>query len=42
MLDLGLERAPDPSFTNEEMQRIAFAAKMAALKALNARKHGAR
>lgn len=34
MLDLGLEAVPDPSFTNDEMQQIAFAAKMAALKAL--------
>lgn len=41
MLDLGLEKLPDPSFTNDEMQRIAFAAKMAALKALSARKRGA-
>jgi len=42
MLDLGLEQMPNPEFTGEEMQRIAFAAKMAALKALSARKRGAR
>ncbi len=37
MLDLGLEQVPDPAFTNDEMQRIAFAAKIAALKALRSR-----
>ena len=42
MLDLGLEQVPDPELTGEEMQRIAFAAKMAALKVLSARKRGGR
>jgi hypothetical protein len=42
MLDLGLEQVPDPEFTGEEMQRIAFAAKMAALKVLSTRKRGGR
>lgn len=37
MLDLGLEAAPDPELTSEEMQQVAFAAKMAALKALSRR-----
>ena len=36
--DLGLVRVPDPPFTNEEMQAITFAAKMAALKCLSHRK----
>lgn len=35
---LGLDRAPDPGFTKSEMQDITFAAKMAALKCLRARK----
>ena len=39
MVDLGLDRAPSPSFTNQEMQQIAFAAKMAALKCLQDRKN---
>lgn len=34
MLDLGLEQAPDPELTGDEMQQVAFAAKMAVLKAL--------
>lgn len=38
MLDLGLESNPDPEFTREEMQSVAFAAKMAALKALAKRR----
>lgn len=38
MLDLGLESTPDPEFTREEMQAVAYAAKMAALKALRLRK----
>lgn len=37
MLDLGLESNPNPELTREEMQRVAFAAKIAALKALAAR-----
>lgn len=37
MLDLGLESNPSPELTRDEMQRVAFAAKMAALKALRAR-----
>lgn len=37
MLDLGLETAPVPPLSDEEMQRVAFAAKMAALKALRSR-----
>lgn len=37
MLDLGLEQAPDPELTSDEMQRVAFAAKIAALKALGRR-----
>lgn len=37
MLDLGLEAAPDPELTADEMQRVAFAAKIAALKALGTR-----
>lgn len=35
---LGLDCAPDPGFTNDEMQSITFAAKMAALKCLRQRK----
>jgi len=35
---LGLDRAPDPGFTEAEMQDITFAAKMAALKCLRVRK----
>lgn len=35
--NLGLDRAPDPGFTDNEMQQIAFAAKMAALKCLRLR-----
>ena len=34
---LGLDRCPDPGFTEAEMQSIAYAAKMAALKCLRAR-----
>ncbi len=34
---LGLDKCPDPGFTEEEMQSIAYAAKMAALKCLTAR-----
>jgi hypothetical protein len=34
---LGLDRCPDPGFTPEEMQSIAYAAKMAALKCLRLR-----
>lgn len=34
MLDLGLEMNPEPDLSNEEMQSVALAAKMAALKAL--------
>ncbi len=37
MLDLGLESAPEPPFTRDEMQLVAYAAKMAALKALRTR-----
>lgn len=37
MLDLGLESAPDPELTRDEMQQIAFAAKIAALKILGRR-----
>ena len=37
MLDLGLEQAPDPELTSDEMQQVAFAAKMAALRALGRR-----
>lgn len=37
MLDLGLEQAPDPELTRDEMQRVAFAAKVAALKVLGKR-----
>ncbi len=37
ILDLGLERAPDPELTGDEMQQIAFAAKIATLKALGRR-----
>jgi hypothetical protein len=37
MLDLGLETPPDPELTSEEMQQVAFAAKMAALKAIRRR-----
>lgn len=37
MLDLGLEAAPDPELTSEEMQQVAFAAKTATLKALGRR-----
>lgn len=39
---LGLDRAPVPGFTEDEMQRIAFAAKMAAIKCLRLRKAGVR
>ena len=42
MLDLGLEKAPEPEFTRDEMQSIAYAAKIAALKALARRKRGRR
>lgn len=38
MLDLGLERAPIPELSPDEMQRVAFAAKMATLKLLRQRK----
>ena len=41
MLDLGLEVNPNPEFTRDEMQQIAFAAKIAALKALAARRRRA-
>lgn len=34
---LGLDRCPVPGFTEDEMQSIAYAAKMAALKCLTAR-----
>ena len=34
---LGLDHAPDPGFTEAEMQSIAYAAKMAALKCLRLR-----
>jgi len=36
--DLGLDAPPDPPFTNEEMQKIMFAAKMQVIKCLRARK----
>lgn len=36
--DLGLDGVPDPPFTREEIQRILFAAKMEALKCLQARR----
>lgn len=35
---LGLDRAPDPGFTEAEMQSITFAAKMAAIKCLRLRR----
>ena len=38
MLDLGLEAAPSPDLTSAEMQEVAFAAKIAALKALAKRR----
>lgn len=38
MLDLGLAFDPGDDFTNDEMQEVARAAKMAALKALRLRK----
>lgn len=34
---LGLDRAPDPGFTEAEMQSITYAAKMAAIKCLRQR-----
>jgi hypothetical protein len=37
MLDLGLEQAPDPELTSDEMQQVAFAAKIATLKSLGKR-----
>lgn len=40
--DLGLDAVPDPPFTNEEMQSIMFAAKIAAIKCLRLRKRGSR
>lgn len=40
--DLGIDRIPDPPFTNEEMQIIMFAAKMAAAKVLRDRKKSVR
>src|SRR5262249_4217511 len=36
--DVGLEHFPDPPPTDEEMQQVAFAAKMALLKVLGQRK----
>ncbi len=39
MLDLGLEAAPSPELTADEMQSVAIAAKFALLKALTKRKH---
>jgi hypothetical protein len=36
--DLGLDGVPDPPFTRDEMQRILFAAKMAAIKCLHNRR----
>ena len=38
MLDLGLPFAPGDDFTSEEMQAIAFASKMEALRVLRRRK----
>ena len=38
MLDLGLEFHPGDDLTSDEMQAVAFAAKMAALKCLRARR----
>ena len=35
---LGLDGAPDPGFTSEEMQQIVFAAKVAAIKCLRLRR----
>lgn len=40
--DLGLDAVPDPPPTDEEMQKVAFSAKMALLKALANRKRGKR
>lgn len=42
MLDLGLEVHPNPELTRDEMQQVAFAAKIAALKALAARRRAPR
>ncbi len=36
--DLGFDHTIEPGFTSDEMQKIAFAAKMAALKCLSARR----
>jgi hypothetical protein len=36
---LGLDHAVEPGFTEDEMQAITFAAKLAALKCLGARRH---
>lgn len=38
--DVGLENFPDPPPTDEEMQQVMFAAKMALLKVLRQRKRG--
>lgn len=38
--NLGLDEAVEPGFTEAEMQTIAYAAKMAALKCLTARRRG--
>lgn len=35
--DLGLDKIPDPPFTNDEMQAIMFAAKMEAIRMLSLR-----
>ncbi|MCC7024654.1 MAG: hypothetical protein IT338_17635 [Thermomicrobiales bacterium] len=41
-VSLGLDRAPDPGFTPAEMQSIAYAAKIAAIKCLMARRRSRR